>query len=90
MTRLSVIRNNIQEEEGEENMSPAQIRERAKEADIFLSLGDENFDRAASYINYLAEMERLEDEEDIAACEARKNEPLIPLADVLKELGINV
>lgn len=69
-------------------MSPAQIQERAKEVDVFLSLGDENFDRAASYINYLAEMERLEDEEDIAYIEAHKDEPSVPLEDVLKELGL--
>lgn len=54
-------------------MSPAQAAAREKAAGVFLSLDDENFDRAASYISYLAAMERIEDKEDIEACEARKD-----------------
>ncbi|MBR4400966.1 MAG: hypothetical protein IKT09_04655 [Synergistes sp.] len=69
-------------------MSPAQTLEREKAAGVFLSLDDENFDRAASYIRYLAEMERLEDKEDIAYIEAHKDEPSVPLSDVLKRLGL--
>ncbi len=70
------------------SMSPTRTMEREKAANIFLSLDEENFDRAASYIAYLAEMERLEDEEDIAYIEAHKDEPSVPLSDVLKELGL--
>lgn len=70
------------------SVSPTRTMEREKAANIFLSLDEENFDRAASYIAYLAEMERLEDEEDIAYIEAHKDEPSVPLSDVLKELGL--
>ena len=70
------------------SMSPTRTMEREKAANIFLSLDKENFDRAARYIAYLAEMERLEDEEDIAYIEAHKDEPSVPLSDVLKELGL--
>lgn len=70
------------------SMFPTRTLEREKAANIFLSLDEENFDRAASYIAYLAEMERLEDEEDIAYIEAHKDEPSVPLSDVLKELGL--
>jgi len=70
------------------SMSPTKTMEREKAANIFLSLDEENFDRAASYIAYLAEMERLEDEDDIAYIEAHKDEPSVPLSDVLKELGL--
>ncbi|MDR2180017.1 MAG: hypothetical protein LBP21_06890 [Synergistaceae bacterium] len=51
-------------------------------------LSDSALEKLASYVDYLRyeeRMEDLEDEEDMAYIEAHKDEPTVPLSEVIKD-----
>ena len=70
-------------------MSPMQTLEREKLNSTIMELDDDAYYNVASYVSYLIARQRIEDADDIADCEARKDEPSEPLEDVLKELGLD-
>lgn len=61
------------------------IAERKKLYREIYRLDEESLQKAMSYIAFLRYMEAMEDREDIADIEARKNEPTVPIAEVIKE-----
>lgn len=70
-------------------MTAAQTLEREKLNNAIIELDEEAFRHVASYVSYLVARQRAEDAEDIADCEARKDEPSEQIEDVLKELGLD-
>ncbi|MDR1048981.1 MAG: hypothetical protein LBL51_04420 [Synergistaceae bacterium] len=63
----------------------------AERQDIYRAieqLSDATLEQVAGYINFLRyeeRMEELEDEEDIAYIEAHKDEPTVPLSEVIRD-----
>jgi hypothetical protein len=63
----------------------------AERQDIYRAieqLPDVNLEKLAGYIDFLRyeeRMEELEDEEDIAYIEAHKDEPTVPLSEVIRD-----
>lgn len=69
-------------------MPMTQTVEREKTVGAILGMDDETFSKAESYIEFLLEQERREDEDDAAYAEAHKNEPTVPIRQALRELGL--
>ena len=69
-------------------MTQAQIAERKETMETILAMDEENYARLVDYIKFLRFMDEQEDAEDAAYCEAHRNDPSVPLEQVLEELGI--
>jgi hypothetical protein len=51
-------------------------------------LRDDNVEKIVSYAAFLKYLQTIEDEEDIAACLERRDEPSYSLEEVKRELGL--
>ena len=55
---------------------------------LISNLRDDDVEKVVSYAGYLRHLEEQEDAEDIAAWEARKDEPVFSLAEVKASLDL--
>ena len=56
---------------------------------LIRNLPPEDVEKVASYAAFLNYQRNLEDAEDLWVTQERRNEPSVPLRDILKEMSLN-